>query len=59
MLVLTRKYGETINMPALGVKITVVRIDAGSVRIGIEAPEDVKIMRGEHLKAMEVRDEKA
>ena len=49
MLVLTRLKNEKIVLPALGVTFTIVRIDAHSVRIGIEAPKDVKILRDEHM----------
>lgn len=46
MLVLTRKVGERIQ---IGDKIvvTVVRIQNEKVRIGIEAPDDVVILREE------------
>lgn len=45
MLVLSRKVGETIK--AGGVTITVVRIKGSNVRIGVEAPDHVPIVRGE------------
>ena len=59
MLVLTRRDGQKIVLPALGVTFTVVRIEGDRVRIGVEAPKDVKILRNEHLPVvnMEVRDE--
>ena len=44
MLVLTRKENETVKVGE-NIKITVVRIDRGAVRIGIEAPESVNISR--------------
>jgi carbon storage regulator CsrA len=46
MLVLTRKARETIH---IGDRITirVVRIQGNTVRVGIEAPDDVRVMRGE------------
>jgi len=46
MLVLSRKLGESVRM-GNGVRITVVKIDNNTVRIGIEAPEDVSIQRQE------------
>ena len=46
MLVLTRKLQEEICV-GNNVKITVLRISGNSVRIGIEAPRDVRILRGE------------
>ena len=44
MLVLTRKENESIKIND-NIKITVVRIDRGTVRIGVEAPEYVCIVR--------------
>ncbi|RPJ80590.1 MAG: carbon storage regulator [Deltaproteobacteria bacterium] len=46
MLVLTRKIGEKIK---IGEEITVriLEVSKGTVRIGIEAPQDVKIYRYE------------
>ena len=46
MLVLTRKLQEDICIGE-NVKITVLRISGSSVRIGIEAPRDLRIVRGE------------
>lgn len=48
MLVLTRKLGEKIRIGD-GITLTVVEVDRGKVRIGIEAPKDVRIMREELL----------
>ena len=44
MLVLSRKLGQALNLGG-DVRITVVKIDGGSVRIGIEAPDEVPIKR--------------
>lgn len=46
MLVLSRKPGEQILIGDQ-VKVTVVRITPNSVRIGIEAPRDMAIVREE------------
>jgi carbon storage regulator len=46
MLVLTRKAGESIEMDGPG-KITVLEIDRGAVKIGMEAPPTVRILRSE------------
>lgn len=46
MLVLSRKVGETI-MIGDHIKITIVRIGGTSVRIGIEAPPDLAVIRNE------------
>lgn len=45
MLVLTRKFGESIRIG--GTTVTVVRVVGGKVRLGIEAPPQVSISRGE------------
>ena len=47
MLVLSRNEGESILLPNQNVRITVVRTAGGRVRLGIEAPKDVVIRRGE------------
>ena len=48
MLVLRRKLGEKIYIGD-NVCITVVDIDRGKIRLGIEAPRDVPIYREELL----------
>ena len=46
MLVLARKAFESILIGG-NIEVTVVRIDSNSVRIGIEAPPNVVILREE------------
>jgi carbon storage regulator len=46
MLVLTRKPGEKIHIGS-GITITVLEIRGNKIRIGIEAPEEVKVLRAE------------
>ena len=46
MLVLTRKQQEKINIGE-NITITVVRIKGNTVRVGIEAPREIRVMRGE------------
>ena len=48
MLVLSRKLGEKIYI-ADNICITIVDIDRGKIRLGIEAPRDVPIFRQELL----------
>jgi carbon storage regulator len=52
MLVLTRREGERI---ALGddIVVTVVSIQGNKVRLGISAPDDILIRRGELLLDVE------
>jgi len=46
MLVLTRKYQEKIRI-GNNITITVLRTKGKAVRLGIEAPVDVPVIRGE------------
>ncbi|AFM42735.1 carbon storage regulator CsrA [Desulfosporosinus acidiphilus SJ4] len=46
MLVLTRKLNETIKIGD-DIEITVVAISGDTVRIGIEAPREVRVLRSE------------
>lgn len=59
MLVLTRKTQEQIQI-GNNIKITILRIKGQQVQIGIEAPRDVRVLRGElHTQEVEgpVHDE--
>ncbi len=46
MLVLSRKSGESIQIDS-GIQIRVVSIGKGQVRLGISAPDHVRILRRE------------
>jgi carbon storage regulator len=46
MLVLSRKQGEVIEIGD-NVKVTIVSAGANRVRVGITAPKDVHVKRGE------------
>ena len=48
MLVLSRKLGEKVYIGE-HIVITVVDIDRGKIRLGIDAPKDVKVYRQELL----------
>ncbi len=52
MLVLSRKVGERILIGD-NISVTVVRITGGGVRIGIEAPTDMAVIRQELKDKME------
>ena len=59
MLILTRKLDQKILIgdgPAL-ITITVVEIESGKVRLGIEAPRDVAVDREEVRKAKKAQEE--
>jgi carbon storage regulator len=55
MLVLTRRLGQQVQLGD-DIRLTVVRITDGSVRIGIEAPESMSVMRQELLDAVAKMD---
>lgn len=54
MLVLSRKTGESVSIGDT-IKIKIVEIKGGLVRLGIEAPADIRILREEIM--MKVSDE--
>ena len=49
MLVLTRKPAEIIRIGD-DIVIKVIKTSRGTVKLGIEAPNDVRVMRGELLE---------
>ena len=53
MLILTRKRGETIKIGKF-ITITIVNVDRGTVKIGINAPKVTDILRGELLNENEL-----
>ena len=52
MLVLTRKPQETIQIGD-NITITIIKTKGKAVRIGIEAPKDISVLRGELVAAKE------
>lgn len=52
MLILTRRIGETLLIGD-DITIKVVGINGNQIRIGIDAPLDVQVMRSELLKESE------
>ncbi len=55
MLVLSRKQFEGIQIGA-GIRIKVVKVDRNQVRLGIEAPPDVMIVRDELVHDAEAHE---
>uniref|UniRef100_A0A7C2JY40 Translational regulator CsrA n=1 Tax=Schlesneria paludicola TaxID=360056 RepID=A0A7C2JY40_9PLAN len=51
MLVLTRRESENVLIGDQEITIKVLEIRGGRVRLGIEAPQDMTIRRGELLSA--------
>lgn len=56
MLVLTRKTNEQVSLGD-DITITILRINNGSIRIGIDAPRNVRILRSE-IDPYSAREEK-
>ncbi len=56
MLVLTRKQQQEIQVGGT-IKITVLKIKGQTVRLGIEAPQSVRVMRGELAEIVTSFDE--
>ena len=52
MLVITRKKGESLLIGD-DIEITVVKLDDGSVKLAIDAPRDITILRKELYKEEE------
>lgn len=58
MLIITRKKGESL-MIGDDIEITISKIEDGSVKIGINAPKDVTILRKELYEAVEEENKEA
>lgn len=56
MLILQRKIGEKVII-GNDITVSVVSIDGGRVRLAIQAPSDVSIMRSELLEARQANQE--
>ncbi|HLP16658.1 MAG TPA: carbon storage regulator CsrA [Bacteroidota bacterium] len=46
MLILTRKAGETIRIGD-SITVTVVQLNDGQIKLGIDAPKSISVHRGE------------
>ena len=51
MLVVSRKVGEQVEFPDLGIVIRLVGIRASRAEIGVQAPRSMRILRGELVAA--------
>lgn len=49
MLVLSRKPKERVVFPNLGISVEILRVAGKAVRVGVDAPEGVRVLRGELL----------
>ena len=52
MLVLTRKLQQQIKIGD-GIVVTILRVKGNTVRVGVQAPRDVRVIRGELPKTGE------
>ncbi|MFN8542740.1 MAG: carbon storage regulator CsrA [Candidatus Binatia bacterium] len=58
MLILTRKLGEVIRVGD-AVTVRVLEVKGNQVRLGVEAPSDVRIFREEVYRAIRRENEEA
>ncbi len=58
MLVLSRKVNESVTIGD-DVRITILSIDADRVKLGIEAPRDMRVYRYETVKKVQVENRAA
>ncbi|MFT5087306.1 MAG: carbon storage regulator [Candidatus Latescibacterota bacterium] len=58
MLVLTRKAGESIVIGS-DIRVTVLEMQGRQIRLGIEAPSDVSVHRGEVYERIREENELA
>jgi carbon storage regulator len=58
MLILSRRAGESILIDG-GIRIVVLSAERGGIRIGIEAPADLRILRGEIVSQVEKENQRA
>ena len=58
MLILGRREGDSIIIDG-GIRIVVVSCDRSGVRLGIEAPSTVKILRGEIAQQVAQENQRA
>lgn len=47
MLVVSRKQNQSVVFPTLGIRVEILRMAGKTVRVGVEAPEEIQILRGE------------
>ncbi len=53
MLVLSRKIGESIQIDG-GIRVTVTKVRGGRVRLSIEAPPEMRVLRKELTESVDV-----
>lgn len=58
MLILGRRVGESIVIDG-GVTVVVLACDRGGVRLGVQAPPSVSVLRGELVRQVEEENRRA
>lgn len=59
MLVLSRKVNQQLVIPEYNITITIVAVAGEKVRVGIEAPSNIKVWRPEVLAKIDREPELA
>ena len=47
MLVVSRKENQSVVFPNLGISVEIIKVSGKTVRVGVDAPSEVRILRGE------------
>lgn len=58
MLILTRKAGETIRIGD-SITVTVVQLNDGQIKLGIDAPKSIAVHRGEVYDRIKAENKEA
>lgn len=58
MLILSRRVGESVVIDG-GVTVVVLACDRGGVRLGVQAPPSVSVLRGELVRQVEEENRRA
>ncbi|WP_017415623.1 carbon storage regulator CsrA [Clostridium tunisiense] len=58
MLVITRKKGESLLIGD-NIEITIVKLDDGSVKLAIDAPKEMRILRKELYNEVKAENQKS
>ena len=51
MLILSRKNNQEIHLPELNVRLKVLEVKRNRIRVGVEAPHTVRVLRGELVES--------